>query len=90
MLELLGEAHCHHYQQPQFSYRGTIPLLLSLTLVVKPSAPALMFYRAAGTTDALHYSWFLQLQWKRTPWMCWHCQINQMLLCEMVDQLLDS
>lgn len=49
----VGGAHCHQYQQPQFSYCGTIPLLLSLTFVVKPSAPTLTSYKAAGRTDAL-------------------------------------
>lgn len=40
----------------------------------------------------MHYlhDWFLQLQWKRMPSMCWHCQINQMLLSEVVDTVLDS
>lgn len=49
----IGEAHCRHSQQAQFSYCVTIPLLLSLTFVVKPCAPTLTFYRAAGRTDAL-------------------------------------
>lgn len=35
--------------------------------------------------EQMHYLhiWFLQLQWKRTLCMWWHCQINQMFLCEV-------
>lgn len=49
-----------------------------------------MFYRTAGTLDVYLHNWFLQLQWKRMLWMCWQCQINQLLFCEMVDMLLNS
>lgn len=84
VLELLGEAHCRHYQQLQFSYCGTISLLLSLTLVVKPSAPTLTFYRGAGRTDALLTHLVPAASVGKDACMCWHCQINQMLLCEVV------
>ena len=49
-----------------------------------------MFYRTAGTPDVYLHNRFLQLQWKRMLWMCWQCQINQLLLCEVVDMLLNS
>lgn len=80
----VGEAHCHHYQQPQFSCRSTIPLLLSLTFVVKPSAPTLMFYRAAGRTDSLLTQLIPAASVEKDALHVLALSINQMLLCEVV------
>lgn len=70
--------------------RGTIPPPLALSLAVQLSTPTFTFYRTAGTPDVYLHKWFLQLWWKGTLWMCWQCQINQLLFCEVVDTFLNS
>lgn len=70
--------------------RGTIPPPPALSLAVQPSTPTVTLYRTAGTPDVHLHNRFLQLRWKRMLWMCWQCQINQLLLCEVSDTLVNS
>lgn len=89
VFELPHKTHFHHYQQHILNSHGAVPLLLALSLVVKPCTPTLVFYRVLAhkmcTTQLVR-----EASVKRMLWM--HCQrqINQLLLCEVVDTSLNS